>query len=58
MYLDMKIKCKQLINILDMLYEKNQQMGEFSTNNFKIHKSANTELQIGRGRLYMTPAYL
>lgn len=40
-----------------MLDEKNQQIGEFSTNNFKIHKS-NTELQIGRGRLYMTPAYL
>lgn len=29
-----------------MLDEKNQQIGEFSTNNFKIHKSANTELQI------------
>lgn len=41
-----------------MLDEKNQQIGEFSTNNFKIHKSANTELQIGRGWLYMTPAYL
>lgn len=41
-----------------MLDEKNQQIGEFSTNDFNIHKSANTELQIGRSRLYMTPAYL